>query len=58
VPSYFLCLKYHELNLRPFKPDFIFGKSQNSFEAKSGEHGGYSIKVKKRKGKVILALFN
>jgi hypothetical protein len=32
-------------NLHPFKADFIFGNSQNSFRAKSGKQGGCSISV-------------
>jgi hypothetical protein len=32
-------------NLHPFKADFIFGNSQKSFRAKSGEEGGCSILV-------------
>jgi hypothetical protein len=32
-------------NVRPFQADLIFGNSQKSFRAKSGEQGGCSISV-------------
>jgi hypothetical protein len=32
-------------NLCPFKAHFIYGNSQKSFGAKSGEYGGCSISV-------------
>jgi len=45
VITFFLCLQYPYLNLHSFKADFIFGNSQKSPGAKSGERGWHSISV-------------